>query len=95
MTAQRALEIGTWGARTCKWEWDGLDSPYEQVWRHISRLDARLRAEGLTGDDDDLYEVAGRAFRGEAERLFGADYVAAFRYEAERLFGADYVLAGQ
>jgi hypothetical protein len=75
MTAQRAQEIGTAAARECFRHWDKLDSPYDHVWRHLSSLDARLRAEGLTDDDDDLYGAAGSAFRSEAECLFGADYV--------------------
>lgn len=77
MTIQTAREIGSAAARECFRQWDKLDSPYEHLWRHLASLDARLRAEGLTGDDDDLYMAAGLAFRSEAEYLFGADYVVA------------------
>lgn len=77
MTEHEAQQIGIEAAREAYGQWDQLESPYDVVWRHCTRLHERMRAEGLTGEDDDFVWTAGLAFRDEAEALFGADYVVA------------------
>ena len=77
MTEYEAQQIGIEAAREAYRQWDLVEDPYEVVWRHCTRLHERMRAEGLTGEDDDFVWTAGLAFRDEAEYLFGADYVVA------------------
>lgn len=77
MTTQTAQQIGIEAAREAYRQWDRQDDAVEVVFRHLSRLDSRLRAEGLTDDDDDLWEAAGETYRAEAEYLFGEDHIVA------------------
>lgn len=75
MTAHTAQQIGVEAARETYRQWDRQEDPAEVVFRHLSRLDSRLRADGLTDDDDDLWAVVGEAYRTEAEYLFGEDHI--------------------
>lgn len=75
MTAHTAHQIGIEAAREAYRQWDRQDDAPEVVIRHLSRLDSRLRADGLTDDDDDLWAAAGEAYRAEAEHLFGHDHI--------------------
>ena len=77
MTAHTAQQIGIEAAREAYRQWDRQDDAVEVVFRHLSRLDSRLRADGLTDDDDDLWAAAGDAYRTEAAYLFGADHIVA------------------
>ena len=77
MTEHTAQQIGIEAAREAYRQWDQLESPYEVVWRHCTRLHERMRAEGLTGDDAFVWGTAGLAFRDEAESRFGRDYIVA------------------
>jgi len=75
MTTHTAQQIGIEAAREAYRQWDRQDDAVEVVFRHLSRLDSRLRAEGLTDDDDDLWAVVGESYRTEAEDLFGEDHI--------------------
>ena len=75
MTTQTAQQIGIDAAREAYRQWDRQDDAVEVVFRHLSRLDSRLRAEGLTDDDDDLWAASGDAYRTEAAYLFGEDHI--------------------
>ena len=75
MTAHTAQQIGVEAAREAYRQWDRQDDAVEVVFRHLSRLDSRLRADGLTDDDDDLWAAAGEGYRAESEYLFGEDHI--------------------
>lgn len=79
MTTHTAQQIGIEAAREAYRQSrllrEAAPDAADTVMQHLSRLDSRLRADGLTDDDDDLWAAAGEAYRAEAEYLFGEDHI--------------------